>query len=116
MATTHPICTWGLQTCEGKGIFMPIYEYRCAGCKKNFELIQKFSDDPHAACPKCGKKAKRLISQTSFLLKGGGWYKDGYSGKSVGEKTEKTAEKKTEKPAEAPKSETKKSEKAEKKP
>lgn len=90
---------------------MPIYEYRCAKCKKNFELLQKISDEPRAACPKCGKKAKRLISQTSFLLKGGGWYKDGYSTKPAGEKTEKTMEKKTEKTTEAPKKDVKKSEK-----
>lgn len=58
---------------------MPIYEYRCKGCKKDFEVLQKITDDPLAACPACGKQVKRLISQTSFTLKGGGWYKDGYA-------------------------------------
>ena len=83
---------------------MPIYEYRCKGCKKEFELLQKITDEPLATCPKCGKQVKRLISQTSFALKGGGWYKDGYSstsGRSSGSKPsakpEKKAEKKTEK-------------------
>jgi len=82
---------------------MPIYEYRCKGCKKDFELLQKITDEPLATCPKCGKKVKRLISQTSFTLKGGGWYKDGYSstsGKSSVSRSSAKPEKKTEKKAE----------------
>ncbi len=59
---------------------MPIYEYRCADCKKTFEVIQKFSDDPIKKCEHCsGTKVEKLISQSSFVLKGGGWYQDGYS-------------------------------------
>ena len=82
---------------------MPIYEYRCKGCKKEFELLQKITDEPLATCPKCGKQVKRLISQTSFTLKGGGWYKDGYSstsGRSSGSKPSAKPEKKAEKKAE----------------
>ncbi len=59
---------------------MPIYEYHCPACDKTFERFQKISDPPLAECPECGKQVRRLISQTSFALKGGGWYKDGYSG------------------------------------
>ncbi len=63
---------------------MPIYEYHCKSCDADFEIVQKITDEPIAACPTCGGKAKRLISQTSFTLKGGGWYKDGYaSGKTT---------------------------------
>ena len=59
---------------------MPIYEYRCEDCKKTFEVIQKFSDDPIEKCAHCsGAKVEKLISQSSFVLKGGGWYQDGYS-------------------------------------
>lgn len=58
---------------------MPIYEYHCKACGKNFETLQKISEPPLATCPACGKKVRRLISQTSFALKGGGWYKDGYA-------------------------------------
>ena len=46
--------------------------------------MQKMADEPKAPCPKCGGTGKRLISQTSFTLKGGGWYKDGYA--SAGKK------------------------------
>ncbi len=59
---------------------MPIYEYSCADCDKIFEVIQKFSDDPIKECAHCsGTKVAKLISQSSFVLKGGGWYQDGYS-------------------------------------
>jgi len=58
---------------------MPIYEYTCKSCGKHFETMQKISEPPIAPCPKCGDTADRMISQTSFTLKGGGWYKDGYS-------------------------------------
>ncbi|MFH1831162.1 MAG: zinc ribbon domain-containing protein [Pseudomonadota bacterium] len=57
---------------------MPIYEYNCKSCGKRFECMQKISEPPIAPCPKCGGTADRIISKTSFLLKGGGWYKDGY--------------------------------------
>lgn len=60
---------------------MPIYEYACAACGHQFEEWQKITDAPVRTCPKCKtKKVERLISQTSFQLKGGGWYADLYSG------------------------------------
>lgn len=62
---------------------MPIYEYHCKGCNKDFEVLQKITEKPMAKCPDCGKRVKRILSQTSFTLKGGGWYKDGYSGATV---------------------------------
>src|SRR5438067_3432292 len=59
---------------------MPIYEYACAACGNQFEEWQKITDKPVKSCPKCkAKKVERLISQTSFHLKGGGWYSDLYS-------------------------------------
>jgi len=59
---------------------MPIYEYACAACGHTFEEWQKMSDPPVRTCPKCKKKkVDKLISQTAFQLKGGGWYADLYS-------------------------------------
>jgi len=58
---------------------MPIYEYECQGCKKNFEIMQSMSEKPMATCPECSGEMKKLISSSSFQLKGGGWYADGYS-------------------------------------
>ena len=64
---------------------MPIYEYRCADCGHDFEALQKFSDDPITECPVCkAGNVKKRISATSFVLKGGGWYKDHYGLKSGG--------------------------------
>lgn len=56
---------------------MPMYEYVCKECKKVVEELKNY-DDPPPKCEKCKKEMKRLISKTSFILKGGGWYKDGY--------------------------------------
>ena len=59
---------------------MPIYEYICKSCEHEFEEVQKFSDTSLEKCPDCGQNsAERQVSMSSFHLKGGGWYKDGYS-------------------------------------
>jgi putative FmdB family regulatory protein len=64
---------------------MPIYEYECDKCGHAFEREQRMSDPPVKTCPKCkGRKVTKLISQTSFVLKGGGWYADGYSDSKKG--------------------------------
>lgn len=61
---------------------MPIYEYGCEACGHTLEIQQKFSDDPLRTCPACGKdELRKLISATAFVLKGSGWYKDGYGSK-----------------------------------
>lgn len=59
---------------------MPIYEYECEKCGHEFEREQRITADPIKTCPECkARKVKKLISQTSFVLKGGGWYNDLYS-------------------------------------
>ena len=59
---------------------MPIYEYVCQSCGKEFEEMQRFSDAPLEQCLFCEEKApvQRKVSKSAFHLKGGGWYKDGY--------------------------------------
>jgi len=59
---------------------MPVYEYECPQCAKVHEVQQRMTDDPLTVCPECGGEVKKLISMSSFQLKGGGWYADGYSG------------------------------------
>ena len=62
---------------------MPLYEYQCSKCGYSWELIQRMSDAPPKTCPECrSRKVGKLMSRTSFVLKGSGWYADGYSGKS----------------------------------
>ena len=75
---------------------MPIYEYLCASCGYQFEEVQKFNESPLEECPDCGKKsARRQVSVSAFHLKGGGWYKDGYSGKSNESEKTDDSDKKT---------------------
>ena len=58
---------------------MPTYDYQCQKCGFEFEREQRITEDPIKTCPKCkSRKAKRLLSAPNFILKGGGWYADGY--------------------------------------
>lgn len=59
---------------------MPIYEYLCKDCEQIFEEWQKDFSERVAACPICGGDAQRIISHTSFVLKGTGWYVTDYQG------------------------------------
>ncbi len=69
---------------------MPIYEYKCAECGHEIEVWQKFSDPPVSECELCPGKMKKLVSQSTFHLKGTGWYVTDYASKS-GVKENKTA-------------------------
>lgn len=66
--------------CHGLfSITMPIYEYQCPKCQHTFEEWVKASDSlGQEPCPKCGESSPRIMSQTSFVLKGGGWYVSDY--------------------------------------
>ena len=57
---------------------MPIYEYDCSQCHQTSDALQKVNDPPPETCPHCGARntLSRLLSRTSFVLKGGGWYAD----------------------------------------
>ncbi|MCL1985536.1 MAG: zinc ribbon domain-containing protein [Betaproteobacteria bacterium] len=58
---------------------MPIYEYTCPNCQNVFEEWLKASEAAeNTPCPKCGSQARRIISNTAFVLKGGGWYVTDY--------------------------------------
>ena len=64
---------------------MPVYEYQCKKCDHEFEREQRITEKPVKKCPSCGAmQAKRLISRTSFVLKGSGWYGDLYSSSKPG--------------------------------
>jgi putative FmdB family regulatory protein len=73
---------------------MPIYEYRCDECGAEFEVTQGMDEKPVDSCNKCAGHVQRLISFTSFSLKGNGWYSDGYTtGKAAPKGAEKSAKK-----------------------
>jgi putative FmdB family regulatory protein len=61
---------------------MPIYEYECGKCGHHVEVLQKFSDPPITECEECHSKMKKLISQSTFHLKGTGWYVTDYASKN----------------------------------
>ena len=91
---------------------MPIYEYKCEDCGHEFEEMLHFSErdvplntpcsmrifdrNREPQCFDCKGKLRLKMSMSSFHLKGGGWYKDGY-----GLKPEKKEEKKVETKPEA---------------
>ncbi len=67
-----------LRECEG-GIVMPNYEYECETCGGRFEVIQKFSDPILTICRLCKTgTVRKVLSPTSFVLKGNGWYATDY--------------------------------------
>lgn len=76
---------------------MPIYEYRCTQCKNVFEEWSKsVGDHGDAICPKCRGNAVQIISDTSFILKGGGWYVTEYGNqKNKNQDTDDTSTTKT---------------------
>jgi putative FmdB family regulatory protein len=76
---------------------MPIYEYECSECGVVIEAVQKISAEPLTDCKKCDGKLKKIISQSTFHLKGGGWYGDTYGKGSDTSGKAKTSETKTEK-------------------
>jgi putative FmdB family regulatory protein len=65
------------------------YDYKCDACGHIEEIEQRITDDPYVngECPMCGTMAfNRTIGLSNFILKGGGWYKDGYSSKPSADK------------------------------
>jgi len=63
---------------------VPIYEYECQECGEVTEVMQRITEDPLITCETCGGPIKRLISNTSFVLKGTGWYVTDYARKGNG--------------------------------
>lgn len=61
---------------------MPIYEYECTKCGRTTEAMQRFSDAPLTQCEDCQGELRRLISMSTFHLKGSGWYTTDYAGKN----------------------------------
>jgi len=97
---------------------MPIYEYVCQKCGHHLEIIQKMSDKPLTRCPECRGRLEKVISQTSFQLKGSGWYVSDYGKGGGKEKTSegsaKTESAKAEKSDKAEKTDTTSTSKTEK--
>jgi putative FmdB family regulatory protein len=63
---------------------MPIYEYKCNKCGKQFEAFQGIMDPELKSCKFCKGKVHKMVSLSSFSLKGSGWYVTDYKGKKPG--------------------------------
>ena len=64
---------------------MPTYEYNCATCDRNFDVVQSFSDDPLETCPTCGSPVRKVFGNVGIVFKGSGFYKtDNRTGGSSG--------------------------------
>ncbi|MBM4315796.1 MAG: zinc ribbon domain-containing protein [Deltaproteobacteria bacterium] len=83
---------------------MPIYEYKCKKCGKEFEMFQGIADPAAKSCKFCKGQVHKLLSVSSFHLKGSGWYATDYGGKKApaaekkpeeGKSTEKTEKSET---------------------
>jgi putative FmdB family regulatory protein len=88
---------------------MPIYEYECLQCGKTTEAMQRISDAPLSSCAQCSGELRKMISMSTFHLKGSGWYVTDYSGKNQSTRASKSGEsgkaESAEKPAATPASE-----------
>lgn len=76
---------------------LPIYEYQCTKCGCRVEEMQKITDESLQTCPSCKGQLRRLMSLTSFQLKGNGWYATDYKNKDKKEKKKAKADKTEEK-------------------
>jgi len=61
---------------------VPLYEYACTKCGHRFERLQRFSDAPPSACPKCGAAVSQMLSAPAIQFKGTGWYVTDYAKRS----------------------------------
>ena len=68
---------------------MPLYSYYCVICDDLYENMRSIKQrDIKLVCPLCNELCGRILDLSSFQLKGGGWYKDGYGSKKPEPKEE----------------------------
>ncbi len=75
---------------------MPIYEYECENCGRRYEVWQKITDEPLTTCEVCKGRLHKLISQSSFILKGSGWYVTDYARKEKKTESKESSSKSSE--------------------
>jgi len=53
---------------------MPIYDYECKECKKQFEIQRGFHEEGDVFCPECSGKGQRIYTPPPLIFKGSGFY------------------------------------------
>jgi putative FmdB family regulatory protein len=85
---------------------MPIYEYKCQKCGRQFEAFRGISDPELKSCKFCKGKVHKLVSLSSFSLKGSGWYVTDYKGKKPATEGKKEKSEKSESSSKTEKTKT----------
>jgi len=67
---------------------MPIYEYKCQKCGRQYEAFQGINEPDLKSCKFCKGKVHKMMSLSSFSLKGSGWYTTDYAGKKAQKKAQ----------------------------
>ena len=80
---------------------MPTYQYRCADCGRELEVVQKFTDASLTECPTCTGNLRKVFNAVGVVFKGSGFYA---TDNRTNDKTDaaKPAAKPADKPAAAP--------------
>jgi putative FmdB family regulatory protein len=54
---------------------VPTYQYACTECGEQFDVVQKFTDDPLTTCSACGGRLRKVFTPVGVLFKGSGFYR-----------------------------------------
>ncbi len=57
---------------------MPTYSYRCTECERVFDAFHSMTCTEKQHCPECGMEGKKLMSASSVIFKGSGFYSTDY--------------------------------------
>ena len=85
---------------------MPIYDYKCENGHQ-FEVMQKFSDDPLTECQECGAPVQKVLHPPAIHFKGSGFHNTDYGTRKAN--AEKAAKKKDSSSSESKSSDSKSS-------
>ena len=77
---------------------MPTYEYRCANCGHQLEVVQSFTDPALTECPHCGEPTlRKLFGNVGVVFKGSGFYRNDSRAAEKAAQGDKTADSGTKK-------------------
>jgi putative FmdB family regulatory protein len=54
---------------------MPTYDYRCAACGHEVEVVHGIHDSGPSTCTVCGGQMRKALSPPAIHFRGGGWAK-----------------------------------------